>query len=270
MKKLRIFLVGLLIVSTLFALFACNPNVDGNRGREVNAINHRGYGDAPENTLAAFRLSKEKGFDMVECDVCFTKDNQAVLLHDDRVNRTSNGKGRIENLTLQEVKALDFGSWKGKSYVGEKIPTFEEFIELCVELELHPYVEIKDKPSAEQLENLVEIVEVNDIAVTWIARDKHALSYIAELRGEDRFGLVVTIISKNDLQFLSQLAQNVEVFVDADYMFVTQNSIRNCQKFNLPLEVWTINSQSTIENIDSYISGVTSDYLNAQSIFSNL
>ena len=83
-------------------------SVDG-----VMSINHRGYSaEAPENTLAAFRMSKEMGFDAVECDVRFTKDGVPVLLHDEKVDRTSNGKGKIGDLTLEQVRKLDFGSWK--------------------------------------------------------------------------------------------------------------------------------------------------------------
>ena len=112
-----------------------NPN--------IRAVNHRGYcTEAPENTLSAFRLSKKMGFRYVECDVSFTSDTVPVLLHDSTVDRTSNGSGNISAMTLEQVKALDFGSWKSAEYAGEKIPTFEEFMLLCKQIGLHPYIEI--------------------------------------------------------------------------------------------------------------------------------
>ena len=75
------------------------------------AVNHRGYSlTAPENTLSAYKLSRRMGFAYAECDVAFTSDGVAVLLHDGTVDRTSNGTGSITSLTLAEVKALDFGS----------------------------------------------------------------------------------------------------------------------------------------------------------------
>ena len=270
MKKLKILLVGLLLLSTLFALFACQASDDGNRGRIVNSINHRGFGDAPENTLVAFRMSKEMGFDTVECDVRFTKDNVAVLLHDKRVNRTSNGRGKICDLTLDEARELDFGSWKSDEYAGEQIPTFAEFVDLCVELELHPYVEVKGGATFEQAQSLVETVDDANLAVTWISRDKNVLTWLADMRSDDRFGLISTFVLKSQLQFLSELSKTVDVFIDADYMFLANWQINNCKNYGVPLEVWTVNSQSRIERLDSYITGVTSDYLNAQAIFNNL
>ena len=270
MKKSRILLVILLILTSLFALFGCQPNTDGNRNREINSVNHRGYGDAPENTLVAFRMSKEMGFNTVECDVRFTKDGMAVLLHDTTVRRTSDGSGRIAELTFDEVQEMDFGSWKDQSYAGEKIPTFDEFVDLCVELQLHPYVEVKGGATFEQTKSLVAIVQKANIAVTWISRDKDVLTWLAEMRPDDRFGLITTFILKKDLQFLSELAKSVKVFVDADYLFLSTRQINLCKSYNLPLEVWTVNSQSRIERLSTYITGVTSDYLNAQRIYGNL
>ena len=72
---------------------------------------HRG--GKPENTLVAIRRSKRSGAVGVEVDLAFTKDGKPVLLHDERIDRTSNGSGRVWNLTLQELKKLDFGVKSG-------------------------------------------------------------------------------------------------------------------------------------------------------------
>ena len=262
--------VILLLALVCLALFGCQSNVDANKRRHINSVNHRGYNDAPENTLAAFRLSKEMGFDMVECDVNFTKDSRPVLLHDSSVNRTSNGKGKITELTLNEVRQLDFGSWKSDAYAGERIPTFEEFVELCVELELHPYVEIKSGATLQQTRQLVEIVDKSNLSLTWIGRDKDVLTLISQLRSGDRIGLLTEVIVYDTVRFLMDLSKTTEVFVDCMYTTLTKNQINLCKVFRIPLEVWTVNSQSTIENINPYITGVTSDYVIAQQVFNNL
>ena len=207
---------------------------------------------------------------MVECDVNFTKDNHPVILHDTSVNRTSNGKGQITELTLEEVRQLDFGSWKSASYAGELIPTFEEFIELCVELQLYPYIEIKKGVTLEQTRELTEIVDKTDLAVTWLSRDRNVLTLISQLRSGDRIGLLAEVISFDALWFLSKLSKTTEVFVDCFYATLTKSQINRCKLFGIPLEVWTVNSRSAVTNINPYITGVTSDYVNAQQVFNNI
>ena len=262
--------VCLLLLVACISLFGCQSNIQANKRRRINSINHRGYPDAPENTLAAFRLSKEKGFSFVECDVNFTKDGHPVLLHDSAVNRTSNGKGKIAELTLEEVRNLDFGSWKADVYSDEHIPTFEEFIDLCVELELHPYIELKGGVTAEQASLLADIVKEAEIRVTWISFDKKAISTMAQLCPTARVGLLTRLIADDNLSFLSELSKVVEVFIDCKYTALTEAEIKLCKKYKIPLEVWTINSEEIIASIDPYITGVTSDCVNAQEVFNNL
>lgn len=268
MKRFTIILACTLLVCMSLLLCACLPNAD-NRDRHINSVNHRGYRDAPENTLAAFRMSKEKGFDMVECDVRFTKDNQAVLLHDATINRTSNGRGNVADLTLEEVRQFDFGSWKSKSYAGETIPTFEEFVDLCVELSLHPYVEVKGA-TLEQTQALADIINQANLAVTWISYNKDVLNWLVDLRSQDRFGLLMNNITDYGLQLLKDWSQKADVFMDANYVFVTSKQIKRCKKYGIPLEVWTVNNESVVKSLDEYVSGVTSDHLNAQEIFNNM
>jgi len=91
----------------------------------VLRIGHRGAaGHAPENTLAAVRQGIELGVDFVEIDVRRTADGVLVALHDATVNRTTNGRGRVEALSLGEVRKLDAGN-------GERIPTVEEVLQMA-------------------------------------------------------------------------------------------------------------------------------------------
>jgi len=80
----------------------------------------------PENTLLAFREAVNAGAHMVELDVWLTKDNEMVVIHDSKVDRTTDGTGLVSDLTLAEIKQLDAGSWKSPEFTGERIPTFEE------------------------------------------------------------------------------------------------------------------------------------------------
>ena len=269
-KIVSIIAVCLIMVIVCLSLFGCQSNIEANKRRHINSVNHRGYNSAPENTLAAFRLSKEMGFDMVECDIQFTKDSVPVLLHDSSVNRTSNGKGKISEMTLDEALQLDFGSWKSQSYAGERIPTFQEFISLCAELDLHPYIELKNGITLQQTRQLTEIVDKTDMSVTWIGRDKSALTLISQLRTDDSIGLLTEVIGYDALLFLSQLSKSTDVFVDCFYVTLSKSQINLCMFFGIPLEVWTVNSQTAITNVHPYITGITSDYVNAQEVFNSL
>jgi glycerophosphoryl diester phosphodiesterase len=87
-------------------------------------MGHRGAAfEAPENTLAGFRLALEQGAAAVELDVRLTKDGRLAVIHDATVDRTTSGKGRVRDLTLAELKKLDAGQ-------GERIPALEEVVEL--------------------------------------------------------------------------------------------------------------------------------------------
>ena len=88
---------------------------------------HRGAMDThPENTLAAFREAIRIGAHMIEFDVRLTKDKQLILMHDPSVDRTTNGKGLVSELTLKQIKQLDAGGWKGPEFEGQRVPTLKE------------------------------------------------------------------------------------------------------------------------------------------------
>lgn len=93
-------------------------------------IAHRGAShEAPENTLAAFNLAIELGADAVELDVDLTCDGVPIVIHDDTVDRTTNGHGATADLPFNVIRTLDAGSWKDPKYAGEKIPTLAEVFE---------------------------------------------------------------------------------------------------------------------------------------------
>lgn len=236
----------------------------------VKSINHRGYCyEAPENTLSAFRLSKKKGFECVECDVSFTSDGYAVLLHDSTVDRTSNGSGSIDAMTFAQVRALDFGSWFSSAYAGEKIPTFEEFITLCKHLGLHPYIELKAGTET-QIKGLVDIVKRYGMKgkVTWISFSSEYLAYIKAVDPKARLGFVVGAVSASTITTIKrtlQTGQN-EVFVDCAYGKATE-AAQLCSDADIPLEVWTVNDKTALLNLDAYVSGFTSDNLVAGALF---
>jgi glycerophosphoryl diester phosphodiesterase len=106
---------------------------------------HRGAsGYAPENTMAAFQKALEMGADGIELDVHLSKDGHLIVCHDETLQRTTNGMGWIKDLTLEEIRQYDGGSWFGKVYQGEKVPLLEEVLDLIQPTKVLLNVEIKN------------------------------------------------------------------------------------------------------------------------------
>lgn len=92
---------------------------------------HRGdFAHAPENTLPSFEQALQKGADGVELDVKLTSDGHVIVIHDSTVDRTTNGKGRVASLALEEIRKLDAGSWFNEQFTGTKVPLLEEVFDL--------------------------------------------------------------------------------------------------------------------------------------------
>lgn len=109
---------------------------------------HRGDSSlAPENTLAAFRSAVTHQAEAIELDVHLSRDQQLVVMHDERVDRTTNGKGAISELTLDELRRLDAGSWFGPQFAGERLPLLTEVLDLLVNTPVRLNIEIKYGPT---------------------------------------------------------------------------------------------------------------------------
>ncbi|NLB36505.1 MAG: glycerophosphodiester phosphodiesterase [Clostridiales bacterium] len=124
-------------------------------------ISHRGANKyAPENTIPAFQKALEFKVEGFENDVHCTKDGFVVVCHNHTIDATSNGKGKIADYTLEELRKFDFGSYFSEEFAGTKIPTLEEFLELCGGLEIIN-IEIKspEKPNTDIVRKTIKLVK---------------------------------------------------------------------------------------------------------------
>lgn len=111
----------------------------------ILVFGHRGIkAFCPENTMISFQKAIEAGVDGIEMDINMTKDGHLVVIHDTSVNRTTNGSGLVQDISLKELKELDAGSHFSTDFKNEKIPTFEEFLDLVKDKNILLNVEIKD------------------------------------------------------------------------------------------------------------------------------
>ena len=239
--------------------YLANPRMKG--------VNHRGYSTAaPENTLPAYVLSYLHGFKFVECDICFTSDGVAVLLHDTTISRTSDGSGNINSLTFAQVREYDFGSWFSPAYAGTKIPSLREFLILCRNLGLHPYLELKTTAhfTTEQLQEIVDMVDALGMKgkVTYISFSDTYLNKIVTYDKTARVGFLDYSVSATTITKALALRTGYnEVFIDSQTY--TTSEIELCEADGIPLEIWTLDNATTIAGLADYISGVTSNDKNA-------
>ena len=122
-------------------------------------ILHRGASAyAPENTLEALHLAAQMGATWVETDVRDTADGELVMMHDENVNRTTDGAGRVAQLSLNAIQEFDAGGWFSGRYRGSRIPTLREYLTMAQDLKLGLVLELKDVAGwEERLSNLVSI-----------------------------------------------------------------------------------------------------------------
>ena len=129
---------------------------------EVEIIAHRGAsGDAPENTLSAFRLAWEQGADAVELDIHLTKDQQLVVIHDPNTRRTTGVRHQVHRQTAQTLTQLDAGAWKGLRFKGETIPMLADVLATTPEGR-RVFIEVKG--GAECLEPLAEVLAASPLS----------------------------------------------------------------------------------------------------------
>lgn len=234
----------------------------------VISCNHRGYSAvAPENTLPAYRLSKKMGFNWVETDVSFTSDGVPMLLHDATIDRTSNGTGTLSDMTYDQVRQYDFGSWKSSVYAGTVIPTLEEFLALCRAIMLYPYIELKDNGgyTEAQIQQVVDLVNKYGMRgkCAYISFSSTYLTYVKNYDPYATLGFLKSTASASDITTTCanlQTGTNL-VFFAPKYTAITTSIVNTAATAKIPIRTWTINDASTMLGLDPYVTGITSDNL---------
>lgn len=132
-------------------------------------IAHRGGGAlAPENTLAGISLAARLGFRAVEFDVMLSADGIPVLFHDETLERTTDGRGKLAEHTLSQLRKLDAGSKHHPAFVGEAIPTLDEALSLCHALNLAANIELKPSPGTDHENGMTVSRQVQETVSRWL------------------------------------------------------------------------------------------------------
>lgn len=146
---------------------------------EFMNIAHRGYsGRYPENTLLAFEKAIELGCRWLECDVRLTSDGVPVVIHDATVDRTTNGTGVVSDLAWSHIRALDAGSWKEATFVGERVPSLDELLDT---VHGRAQIVVELKCDTERVDEILDVVERRN-AISWTAASAFEWETIVRVR----------------------------------------------------------------------------------------
>ncbi len=211
-------------------------------------IGHRGArAYEPENTLRSFRKALELGVDAVELDVRRTKDNEMVVIHDARIDRTTDGKGLVNELTLNEIKQLF-------TEKDEKIPTLEEAFDF-LNKKVKILIELKETGLEEKVLNLIQEkgLEKNVTIVSFL---EEALRKVRELDDEMETGLIY-VRHKNPIKTALELGAK---YLLPLYRFTHTANVQKAHENDLKVIVWTINKQEEVaEYVKKGVDGIASD-----------
>ena len=234
--------------------------MDSKSIRRPRVIAHRGAsGYAPETTLEAYRLALEMGVDGVEMDVHRLRDGVIVAIHDPDVKRTTNGKGKISDLTAAELKAMDAGSWFNRAfpkksrpeYVGLKVPTLQEIIDLVKESRSRAglYIEIKDPERYPDIESsLLSLLCSNQLRerACFLSFSSQSVRTIKTLDRSSRTALLVSRLIRDPVQeALHAFADELAIRHD----LATAAIVKGAHQNGLSLSVWTVDRPSDLEHM---------------------
>lgn len=163
------------LLSAVVAVFLVAPAIAQSdlAGREIPdwdvvLVAHRGLAPGlPENTMAAFRDVVERGVGVIEIDLRGTADGEVVVMHDETVDRTTDGTGDVTDLTLESIKTFDAGSHAGASFSGERVPTYDEVLEFAQANGVMLLLDIKLSDVLDR-EKIVRLTEEHDAVLNVI------------------------------------------------------------------------------------------------------
>ncbi len=214
-------------------------------------VAHRGYrAKYPENTKVAFENAINIGAKMIELDVSLTKDRQVVVIHDDTLERTTNGKGAINCFTLAELKKLDAGSWYDPQFKGERIPTLEEVLDLVKDRTLMN-IELKEiyyeeQDSTDTIENqVINLVRKKGMEQAVII-SSFEIKYLERLCKKDNLPAMAFISRKPADASVVEACKKLELFSwHPWYEILTQEQVDMMHDAGIKVFSFTVNSKDT-------------------------
>jgi glycerophosphoryl diester phosphodiesterase len=223
-------------------------------------IAHRGAShNAPENTLAAFYKGLEMGANGLETDLRMSKDGVIVLHHDELLNRTTNGTGRLSDYTWTELQQLDAGSWFSDQYLGERLVSMDAFLYAFGNKPIHLALELKESGLEEELiyglkrHDLIEKVTITSF-------DFENLQAVRQAHGSIRLGHLVRHWDENHLALLKEYGV-IQLCPQADT--VTLEGVRLLKQQGFEVRAWKVADDALMKHcLECGVDGMTVNFPN--------
>lgn len=226
------------------------------------SVAHRGASSyAPENTQAAFQKGLELGADFLECDVHLSKDGELIIMHDDKVDRTTDGAGFVRDYTLAELKELDAGALFGASFSGEKIMTLDELLEEFYG-EIGLLIEIK-KPNPGIEEKVATLLKkYGDVSGVIVQSfDVESMRKIHSLLPELQIAILMkpsTLLpSSKRLEDMTSFA----TYINFNVSYINKRMVDRIHAYGGKVLVWSKKDQQLISKAFQYgVDGIITDF----------
>ncbi|UAC48047.1 DUF1080 domain-containing protein [Bacillus aquiflavi] len=216
---------------------------------------HRGVPSlAPENTMVGYWKAYGLGADLIETDVRMTKDGHLVIMHDNTVNRTTNGTGAVSSLTLEEIRQLDAGIKFNSTFAGKKVPTFREFLQAFKGKDVVLLIELKDVGIEEKVvEEIEQLGMTNQVLIQ--SFNLSSIQKIHELKQEIGIGFLYSTgvpgtkegKLKNAQQMLNYAA-TLNATLNASYGSLSSEFITYMRQRGMTSLHWTFRNEQALED----------------------
>jgi len=231
--------------------------------RRLLRIAHRGAsGHCPENTRTAFLRAIELGADMVELDCQQTRDGAVVVIHDETVERTTNGRGRVSDLTLKELKALDAGAWFGREFAGEEVLTLEQAIDILRgRVQMNLEIKGEDPPGRLEIQCVGIVRSLRFFADTCFSSFSPArMRLVRDLADDARIGVLMDAGSPWSAGFALAEELGAEA-VHPERRMVSAEAVSAAHGRRLEVRVWPVNHPAEMQSLaDAGVDAIFTDF----------
>ncbi|KKI54613.1 MAG: glycerophosphodiester phosphodiesterase [Staphylococcus equorum] len=228
-------------------------------------VAHRGIATYfPENTMIAFKAALISDIDILEIDIHRTLDNQLVVIHDDSIDRTSNGSGKIKDMTLAALQQFDYGITKDNKFEGETLPTLDEVIKLIQDYPQKLLIELKQPQNYPEIEN-----ELIDALNAWnLPKNKVIIQSFNQKSMKTIFDMnegyeLGVLISKKKYWYKLPPFKSIAAYanyVNPNYALVTEKFLKSAHQYRLSVMPYTVNEHEQAKSLQKLgVDGLISD-----------